>query len=124
MFGISKLSSAVRALADNVTALATTVAEVNHGVRSRLALDGPETADGRPPPRSSTTRQRSSRRPRRGHAPGAAGSPSEAKAEANHGPGATGVKSTAVAPIGGKGVSPPRAGGTERRPPPLPRRPG
>ena len=42
MFGLGKLTASVRSLADNLTALATTVAEVNHGVRARLALDGPE----------------------------------------------------------------------------------
>ena len=46
MFGLTKLTGAVRALADNLTALATTVAEVNGGLRRRLALD---TGEGDPP---------------------------------------------------------------------------
>jgi hypothetical protein len=35
-------------LADNLSALAGTVAEVNSGLRQRLALDGPEPAAGSP----------------------------------------------------------------------------
>jgi hypothetical protein len=46
MFGLSKLCSAVNALAENLLALSGTVAEVNGGLRRRLALDGP---DGAPP---------------------------------------------------------------------------
>jgi hypothetical protein len=42
MFGINKLAGAVRALADNLLTLAGTVAEVNAGLRQRLALDRPE----------------------------------------------------------------------------------
>jgi hypothetical protein len=44
VFGISKLTSAVRALTENVLALAATVRDVNTGLRGRLALDGPEEA--------------------------------------------------------------------------------
>jgi hypothetical protein len=40
MFGISALTAAVRHLADNLLALASTVNEVNAGLRQRLALDG------------------------------------------------------------------------------------
>ncbi len=42
MFGLSKLCNAVNALAENVLALSGTVAEVNGGLRRRLALDGTE----------------------------------------------------------------------------------
>jgi hypothetical protein len=42
MFGLTKLSSAVRSLADNLLALAGTVAEVNGGLRLRLCLDAAE----------------------------------------------------------------------------------
>jgi hypothetical protein len=42
MFGIGKLVSAVRTLTDNLLALAATVLDINGGLRSRLALDGPE----------------------------------------------------------------------------------
>lgn len=42
MFGISKLTAAVASLTTNVLALAGTVAEVNAGVRGRLALDDDE----------------------------------------------------------------------------------
>jgi hypothetical protein len=48
MFGLTKLRNALAALADNLTALAGTVAEVNAGVRARLALDGPEAEAGTP----------------------------------------------------------------------------
>ena len=44
MFGLTKLFNAVNALAGNVLALSGTVAEVNGGLRRRLALDGPEGA--------------------------------------------------------------------------------
>jgi hypothetical protein len=44
MFGIGKLVSAVRTLTDNVRALAATVRDIDGGLRSRLALDGPEEA--------------------------------------------------------------------------------
>ena len=53
MLGLSKLASAVRTLADNLTDLAATVAEVNAHVRGRLALDqgeGPPAPEGRPTP--------------------------------------------------------------------------
>jgi hypothetical protein len=46
MFGLTKLRNALAALADNLSALAGTVAEVNAGVRARLALDGPEAEAG------------------------------------------------------------------------------
>jgi hypothetical protein len=46
MFGLTKLYDAINALAENVLALSGTVAEVNGGLRRRLALDGPE---GAPP---------------------------------------------------------------------------
>jgi hypothetical protein len=42
MFGLTKLYNALNALAGNVSALAGTVAEVNGGLRRRLALDGSE----------------------------------------------------------------------------------
>jgi hypothetical protein len=42
MLGISKLWSAMARLAGEVEALATTTAEINQGLRSRLHLDGPE----------------------------------------------------------------------------------
>jgi hypothetical protein len=48
MFGINKLAGAVRALADNLLALAGTVAEANAGLRQRLALDAPEEAPALP----------------------------------------------------------------------------
>jgi hypothetical protein len=44
MFGLTKLCNAVNALAENVLALAGTVAVVNGGLRRRLALDGAEGA--------------------------------------------------------------------------------
>jgi hypothetical protein len=44
MFGLTKLYNAVNALAENLLALSGTVAEVNGGLRRRLALDGPEGA--------------------------------------------------------------------------------
>jgi hypothetical protein len=44
MFGLTKLYNALNALAENVLALAGTVAEVNRGLRRRLALDTPEGA--------------------------------------------------------------------------------
>jgi hypothetical protein len=44
MFGLTKLCNAVNALAENLLALSGTVAEVNGGLRRRLALDGPEGA--------------------------------------------------------------------------------
>ena len=44
MFGLTKLYNAVNALAENVLALSGTVAEVNGGLRRRLALDGSEGA--------------------------------------------------------------------------------
>jgi hypothetical protein len=47
MFALTRLLTALSALADNLTALAGTVAEINGGLRGRLALDGttpPETA--------------------------------------------------------------------------------
>ena len=40
MFGLTKLLNAVAGLADNLSALSATVAEVNGGLRRRLALDG------------------------------------------------------------------------------------
>jgi hypothetical protein len=40
---LTQLWTALRRLADNVHALGTTVAEVNDGLRQRLALDGQET---------------------------------------------------------------------------------
>jgi hypothetical protein len=39
MLGIGKLVSAVKALAENLSALAVTVRTINDGVRERLALD-------------------------------------------------------------------------------------
>jgi hypothetical protein len=48
MFGINKLAGAVRALADNLLTLAGTVAEVNAGLRQRLAPDAPEESPGLP----------------------------------------------------------------------------
>ena len=53
MLGLSKLASAVRTLADNLTNLAATVAEVNAHVRGRLALDQgeePPALEGRATP--------------------------------------------------------------------------
>jgi hypothetical protein len=44
MFGLTKLFNALNALAENVLALSGTVAEVNGGLRRRLALDGTEGA--------------------------------------------------------------------------------
>jgi hypothetical protein len=47
MFGLTKLLTDLSALADNLNALAGTVAEINCGLRVRLALGGttpPETA--------------------------------------------------------------------------------
>jgi hypothetical protein len=46
MFGLTKLCNAVNALAESVLALSGTVAEVNGGLRRRLALGGSE---GAPP---------------------------------------------------------------------------
>ena len=46
MFGLTKLCNAVNSLAENLLALSGTVAEVNGGLRRRLALDGTE---GAPP---------------------------------------------------------------------------
>jgi hypothetical protein len=40
MFGLSKLIGALSTLADSLNALASTVAEINGGLRGRLALDG------------------------------------------------------------------------------------
>jgi hypothetical protein len=40
MFGLTKLVGALNTLAENVLALAGTVAEINGGLRGRLALDG------------------------------------------------------------------------------------
>jgi hypothetical protein len=48
MFGINKLAGAVRTLADNLLTLAGTVAEVNAGLRQRLALDAAEEAPALP----------------------------------------------------------------------------
>jgi hypothetical protein len=42
VFALTKLFTALNALAENVQALAGTVAEANAGLRSRLALDAPE----------------------------------------------------------------------------------
>jgi hypothetical protein len=42
VLSISKLWSAMARLAGEVEALATTTAEINQGLRSRLHLDGPE----------------------------------------------------------------------------------
>jgi hypothetical protein len=39
MLGLTKLGGAIRALANNLTALAQTVQEANAGLRHRLALD-------------------------------------------------------------------------------------
>ena len=44
MFGIGKLTTAVRTLAENLLALAATVRDINAGLRGRLVLDGPEEA--------------------------------------------------------------------------------
>jgi hypothetical protein len=44
MFGLSKLLSALNTLAENVLALAGTMAEINTGLRGRLAFDGAPTA--------------------------------------------------------------------------------
>jgi hypothetical protein len=41
MFALTKLLTALSALADNLNALAGTVAEINGGLRGRLALDAP-----------------------------------------------------------------------------------
>jgi hypothetical protein len=49
MFGIGKLTTAVRTLTVNVLALAATVRDVNTGLRGRLALD--VEGDGPPGPR-------------------------------------------------------------------------
>ena len=46
MFGLTKLFNALNALAEGVLALAGTVAEVNAGVRQRLALGVPGDARG------------------------------------------------------------------------------
>jgi hypothetical protein len=52
MFGLSKLVSAVRTLAENVLALAATVCDINGGLRERLTLevegDGPPALDHEP----------------------------------------------------------------------------
>ena len=53
MFGISKLTSAVRILTENVLALAATVRDVNTGLCSRLALD----AEGDGPRPSTSSRK-------------------------------------------------------------------
>ncbi len=42
MFGLTRLTGAVRSLADNLLALSQTVAEANQGLRRRLRLDGPD----------------------------------------------------------------------------------
>jgi hypothetical protein len=44
LFGIGKLVSAVRTLAENALALAATLRDINGGLRQRLALDEPEEA--------------------------------------------------------------------------------
>jgi hypothetical protein len=46
MFGLTKLLGALTGLADNLSALSATVAEVNAGVRGRLGLDGGGPARG------------------------------------------------------------------------------
>jgi hypothetical protein len=46
MFGLTKLFNALNALAEGLLALAGTVAEVNAGLRQRLALDGPDAEPG------------------------------------------------------------------------------
>ena len=45
MFALTRLFNAVTTLADNLAALSATVAEVNAGLRDRLALDGAGPAD-------------------------------------------------------------------------------
>ena len=45
MFALTRLLNALTTLADNLAALSATVAEVNGGLRHRLALDGPGTPD-------------------------------------------------------------------------------
>jgi hypothetical protein len=40
MFALTRLLTALSTLADNLNALAGTVAEINGGLRGRLALDG------------------------------------------------------------------------------------
>jgi hypothetical protein len=42
MFGLSKLMTAVTALPDALTALASTVNEMNNNARARLSLDAPQ----------------------------------------------------------------------------------
>jgi hypothetical protein len=68
MFALSKLFAAIGTLADNLTALAGTVAEANGHLRARLTLDGPTdlpalTADG---PAMPAEANGSPERPRRG----------------------------------------------------------
>jgi hypothetical protein len=52
MFGISKLTTAVRTLTENVLALAATVRDIDGGLRERLALEvegeGPPALDHEP----------------------------------------------------------------------------
>jgi hypothetical protein len=54
MFGIGKLTTAVRTLTDIVLALAATVRDVNTGLRGRLPLDvaedTPDLIDHKPEP--------------------------------------------------------------------------
>jgi hypothetical protein len=77
MFGLTKLLNALTTLADNLSALSATVAEVNTRLRHRLALDGAEEAPligGRPgawtmprqPPSAAAAGRRPSRRRVRG----------------------------------------------------------
>jgi hypothetical protein len=49
MFGVSRLTSAVRTPTENVLALAAAVLDINGGLRQRLALD--VEGDGPPGPR-------------------------------------------------------------------------
>jgi hypothetical protein len=62
MFGLTKLMTAVSALAENVLALSGTVAEVNVALRGRLRLDQPTSgaAGSRHEPATPTRRGRKS----------------------------------------------------------------
>jgi hypothetical protein len=48
MFGLGLLTKAINALTANLTALATTLAEINSGLRGRLQLDHADEPDQLP----------------------------------------------------------------------------
>jgi hypothetical protein len=72
MFALSKLFAALATLADNLSALAGTVAEANGHLRARLTLDGPAEVpalphqQGQDGPQGAEEGHRSAERPRRG----------------------------------------------------------